>query len=228
MAGMTRRQVIDLLGAPTRVLKGRALGVLNPYPTGRSNLTPAQAKFVQEVTKSDAKLTPIAPHPEDRAALDGYRRKPGEELTAVELAWLQRLPLEPEKVTFDDAVQLAALDHSIREATNPASARLIRSIWEPVKDLHDIARAEAKLRRAKAEPNAIPSSAFDALVDALKSEYPDASEAMLEAEAREILGRLRIKRADDRAREIERATSALEEARGRKARRGELTREASA
>lgn len=106
-------------------------------------------------------------------------------LSPVELAWLQRLPQDPTQVPFRDAQTLAGLSQAIRPSTNPADARFVASVWEPVKDIHDRAESAVRAENAAQPLPPIPSSALGALADAIMHETPDLTpgEALARASA---------------------------------------------
>jgi len=61
------------------------------------------------------------------------------QLSAADLAWLQRLPSDPVSITFEDARVLAGMSAAL--PLGSADRRLVDSIWLPVKQLHDTAQA---------------------------------------------------------------------------------------
>lgn len=108
-----------------------------------------------------------------------------EELSGADLLWLQRLPEDPAAVTFDDAVRLARMADSINASTAPASAMLVKSLWEPIKDLHDEAGARDELARVR-EPGRISQAAQQAVIEVLEAthDFHSPSEALAVARER--------------------------------------------
>lgn len=96
-------------------------------------------------------------HPRDMAHRKRQPRRTGDlELTPVELAWLQRLPADPEQVSFDDAVELAAMTFVDRGIGSP-STRLLNSHWLPVEAVFDRREAEYRLQEARRPLHLIPN-----------------------------------------------------------------------
>jgi len=87
------------------------------------------------------------------------------------LAWLQRLPAEPHHIPYEDGRVLAGM----AQATPLGSSdrRLVDSIWNPVKQLHDIGQAKAALANADAAAVPTPPPAtHHVLAAALAREMP--------------------------------------------------------
>lgn len=192
---LTTKQLLSLLDGKQMTI-GRALGILRRdehYPS----LPAAQREFVRAVYEA-AREKPGAPvqHPEDAAHRSRReRRDERAELTPVELAWLDRLPRDPAQVRFDDAVQLATLARSISAMHTPTSARLVESIWLPVKAIHDRRVADAKLAQARRPLSALPASTRDAVRAALAVEMPGIADSVLAGQAGEVVRELEDARA---------------------------------
>ena len=96
------------------------------------------------------------------------------ELAASDIAWLNRLPSDPAAVSYDDAVQLAGIAKASSAFTNRSDARLVQSIWQPVKEVHDTRAAEAALRNAQSKPSFQETPGLrEALADAIAAEVPN-------------------------------------------------------
>lgn len=102
--------------------------------------------------------------------------------TASDVVWLQRLPADPAAISDDDVVQLTRLVATAEPRSG--DARLVGSIFEPVRRLHARRRAEAELAALKAlSPVQTPQRLSEALAEAVRSEVPQLShdEAALRA-----------------------------------------------
>lgn len=229
MSGLEASKIFDLLG-PSEMNRGRARHVLTINSSAQNRLTDSQREFIEAIGERSAGRPSVPPHPADHAQLGGVRnsRQKDADLTAVELAWLQRLPLDPKQITFDDAVQLASLSASIGRIKAPASARLIDSVWQPVKDIHDERVAKARFEHAKAAPQPMPSSTLDALTDTLAAKHPEVSWDALRIDARSMLNDYVTTRDREQEKAIERAERNLKEVRESIARRAEITPEMTA
>lgn len=99
-------------------------------------------------------------------------------LSPADLMWIDRLPRNPEQVSHDDAVTLAGLAREVSSMTSPSDARLIQSVWEPVREVHDrrSAQADAAAAAATPDPN-VPSSTLAALADSIEAEVPGLTHA---------------------------------------------------
>jgi len=95
-----------------------------------------------------------------------------EVLPPADLAWINRLPTDPTQVSYDDAVHLAALAAAAVTLKDRSAARLVQSVWAPVKELYDAAAAEVTLRNAQLPTPPVPSSVLPALADAIAAENP--------------------------------------------------------
>lgn len=227
MTAMTTRELLKLLDGK-QMNQGAAKAKLGR--TGRpGHYLPAdQKRFLESVSTAARPQRGAGPvHPETEASRNQYRRDKDEDLTPVELAWLQRLPLDPSKVTFDDAVRLAALAASIREAKTPASARLVQSVWEPVKHLHDERVAKDRAERVREPLGKLPKTTVGAIADALMEEHPGVSREALMHEAREIVSNFEAQRIRQYERTIEKADQQLAEVNVDVARSAETAREVS-
>lgn len=128
-----------------------------------------------------ANPTTYRPSMEQRRDTRGGRTN--RELSPADLLWLQRLPTDPERVTDDDARTLSAM---AAEVAPPGDKRLVKSIFDPVRRLHDRRQAEAELANLRAAtPRPVPSAAQSVLADAILSETPGLTtdEAMSRARA---------------------------------------------
>ena len=108
------------------------------------------------------------------------------ELGPADLAWLERLSRDPAAITDHDARELAGLAASV---AHPSSdARLVLSILEPVRLLHDQRQARAELTAMQALPAVtIPASAVRVVSDALAREHPALLPTEVTARATDLL-----------------------------------------
>ena len=93
------------------------------------------------------------------------------QLNAADLGWLQRLPTEPDKISYEDGRVLAGMVQATKLGS--PDRRLVDSIWHPVKQLHDIGQAKANL--ANADAAAVPTppaTTQDVLAAAIARETP--------------------------------------------------------
>jgi hypothetical protein len=73
-------------------------------------------------------------------------------------------------VPFEDAQQLAGLVSAVSKMSQPADARLLESIWRPIREFHDKAAAQAELTAAQHPLPEVPSTAYGALADIIGQE----------------------------------------------------------
>jgi len=125
-------------------------------------------------------------HPMDDPRARSARAIEG--LTPSDIAWVTRLPLDPEQISHEDAVQLAALASGLQASVRvpgaqggrpvaatvdrSSDARLLNSVWVPVKEVHDAKAAQVALNNAGSPVPEVPSSTLSALADALAAEVP--------------------------------------------------------
>jgi len=97
----------------------------------------------------------------------------GTPLSPSDLAWIGRLPSDPTKMPYDDAVQLAGLSASLAGTQHASDARLVDSVWKPVQEVHDAGAARVALDQAQRSVPDVPSSAVRALADSIAAEVPN-------------------------------------------------------
>jgi hypothetical protein len=174
---MTPKELLDLLSG-SNMNAGKAGARLRRGANPGSLLPRAQREFLETVRDTPRRTTTAGVvHPEDEAGRVANRRNKDEDLSPVELAWLQRLPLDPAAITFDDAVQLAALASSVSKMKTPATYRLVESVWRPVKDLHDERLAKAQLEKARAPLPDLPLTTVQAIAASLAAQETKFAEA---------------------------------------------------
>ena len=99
--------------------------------------------------------------------------KPSDGLTPSDLAWINRLSTDPAAVPFHDAVSLAGLASGLSTFKNPSDVRLVQSVSQPVKEVHDASAARVALAAAQTPVPNVPSSALSALTDSIAAEVPN-------------------------------------------------------
>jgi hypothetical protein len=181
--------------------------------------TPAQERLI---TEAAARPTPPPVeehrHPAMAPLTGGFT---ADTLAPADIAFLERLPTDPEQVTAQQARQLAGLAATIKRGT--PDRRLLDAVWQPVKDLHDRRAAEAALARVSRPLPAIPDSAVDAIADALLDRQPDLGRAEARARAERMLADRRYAQELDQRRAVADAEARLAEVVAAAERRAALT-----
>ncbi len=189
---LTSQQILDVVGAePSAALAGKVAFMRRSLRTGMHGKSGPDShhQFLADVAEQSAAAGPPGAtyqHPADDPRVRAV--KPSEAgLSGSAIAWLSRLPADPAKVSHDDAIQLAGLAAGsaglaggLPGSQAASDARLIQSVWEPVREIHDANAARAGLAAAQTSPPPVPSSAVRALADSIAAEVPDlsASEAL--------------------------------------------------
>lgn len=176
----------------------------------REGGSPALRRLCEELIGQRIEKLTMPSHPQQHAGRERYLRDNDEELSPVELVWLQRLPRDPKEVTFEEAARLASLAASINTLKAPSSARLVESVWEPVKALHDKRVAEAQLERARQPLPSIPDGALDAVTELLARDHPGVSEGALQFQAQELMAEFHATRQHDHERAVADSEAAVE------------------
>lgn len=166
---LSSREIVDIIAAPPTAMNMGKVRFLADREKKRSfsSSTRAQRAFIEA-----AQRTPVADpvgtyrHP----AAQPLPMRDNVPLSPVELAWLQRLPADPTQVSFDDAQALAAMDKAINPLQHPADSRLVRSVWAPVRDMHDANANEVQIRAARRPLPPMPHETLSALADAFLHE----------------------------------------------------------
>lgn len=130
-------------------------------------------------------------------------------LTPADLVWLQRLPQNPEAVSFADAAAVAQLAASISPVDNRSDSRLVQSIWRPLKAHHDGVQAHADLEAAKKPLPPVPASTVPALVDALRAELPQHTDDEVLGRAEQVLTQALTARENEHAKRLAQAEAAV-------------------
>src|SRR4051794_31683887 len=155
--------------------RGSAMYALHAASGYGPGAAPKAAGFLQRFIDLPVPDRNVGQHPRDavRMNADDMRRADSgnaEPLSPAELAWLQRLPSDPAAVTFDDATALAGMAERLSPSTQPADARLVHDIWQPIADLHDRRLLKGTVAIASRPLPQVPSGALDALVEAVGAE----------------------------------------------------------
>lgn len=177
-------QIVELATSePTRGQLGRVEALrraLRTGPNGPRMGGTATTTFLDDISQRPPWQPVVYTHPEQNAASAVRRRQVRDDVTgtmrpeplsATDAVWLQRVPQDPAQVPFDDAIQLARLAASFTDKGS-SDGRLVWSVWEPVKHVHDTAAAEADLRAAERPYPPVPPSVHEALQDAIAAEVP--------------------------------------------------------
>lgn len=179
---LSSNKILDMVGKePTRGLAGAVAFHRRDMKNGMgAQVGPtSHHRFLAEMEQT-ARTAPAPTaryvHPADMA-----RRLPASSpnsvaksgLSPADMMWIDRLPRDPEQVSHDDAVVLAGLASQVSSMTNPSDARLIESVWTPVREVHDRRSAQADAAAAAATPTpSVPSSTLAALADSIVAEVP--------------------------------------------------------
>lgn len=148
----------------------------------------------------------------------------GTPLSPSDLAWIGRLPTDPGKMPYDDAAALAGLSASLAGTPHASDARLVESVYAPVRELHDAAAARAALTAAQRPAPPVPSSALQALTDAIAAEVPTLQPAEALSRAGAQLRDAMDKRATVRQQKVADARDAIARAQEAAAARTATTR----
>jgi len=133
------------------------------------------------------------------------------QLNAADLGWLQRLPAEPHHISYEDGRVLAGMAQATKLGSS--DRRLVDSIWNPVKQLHDIGQAKANLANADAAAVPTPPPAtHDVLATALAREMPMLTADEVRARARTQLADAVAKQTETRRQARDAAADALAKA----------------
>jgi hypothetical protein len=207
---MSSRKILELLQAPaTGMNRGRAVHARLDARRPGAGATAAQRRFTEALTGLPKPTSEAYTHPAT-SAIGARHETPA--LTPADLMWLDRLPRDPAQASFDDARRLASMEAGLREGKAPASdRRLLASIWEPIRSVHDRKAAEIALRNAQQPLPQVPSDALDALVDAVSAETPELHDDEVVVRAGRMLHEALNTRSQVREAAIEAATRQLNE-----------------
>ena len=191
-------------------MRRKADGYFTP-PIGRKSTIQSVElkKLFAEVSSRGDVARESYQHPATRISGSARERTGGAGLGPSEIAWLQRVPTNPQDVSFVDAVELAKLSATIDRLKHPADARLIDQAWKPVKEFHDRNAAQVALRNAEQPLPAIPTSAYGALAEAILKENDQLRPEEALGRADDALAEAHAARVTERARAIDAAQTAL-------------------
>ena len=218
---LTTTDITDLITAtPSKGRRGRMLAMQRQLNRDR-NSSSAQRKLIAALLEQEPVASAVYSHPERAVRLDPVRAGKAITLTESDRAWLSRLPTA-DKVTFNDATELARLARQVEPRT--PDARLIASIWEPVRTRHDRAAAARELDAARQPWPDIPRAALrEALVDAVKAETSELDEAERRNRANVMLDAALTARAGRHTALVDGARNVLEDVENRRTERESLT-----
>lgn len=226
---LSSKQVLDLVSQnPSHGLKGKIAYHQRAQRTSMNafNGPDSHRRLLDDLAAQCEALPPPTAATYAHPADDPRARsvKPVNGLTPSDMAWISRMPTDPAAVPFDDAVALAGLASGLSTFKHPSDARLVQSVWQPVKEIHDANAARVALDQAQTPVPNVPSSALSALTDAIAAEVPqlDSTEAVARAGAQ--LGDTLDKRATARQNKVTDARAAIAQASEAAARRTAVTR----
>ena len=216
---ITVENIAHLLTANGSTVRGEVLFFLEQLARKPNSGTPKTRQLLTALAATPQASRSKVTHPLDHATRAQYRRDNDDDLSPVELMWLQRLSLDPSKVSFPDAARLAALAQSISPMQAPASARLIDSIWGPVKELHDRRVAEAQHADAAEPLTRIPSVAIGAIAELLEQQNEGLDDLAIASKAREVMATVSTQREGQHSKALAAADRDLKELAHRAAQR---------
>jgi hypothetical protein len=161
------------------------------------------AELLDRAARQTHAAPPVGRHPGDRARRDQQLAERG--LSDSDRIWLSRLPSDPSAVTFDDAEALAGLVASVGAMKHPGDARLLASIWSPVKTIHDRRHAAETVATARAPLSPLPDGCVAALAAIVATEVTGLSADEVTARAGEMLRAAVEGRDQERAQVVARA-----------------------
>lgn len=168
---ISTQQLVDLLSRPvSQVTVGRAASMR--MRRGDRAPTPKQEALLSDYEAAKPAAKAVYSHP----ASGALPPRPDGPLLASELAWMDRVAppgTDPASVSHQDAQALAAISRGVSPVQHPADARLVDAVWGPVKEYHDQREAQTALDNASSADPPIPSSALQAVSDAVASEHPE-------------------------------------------------------
>jgi hypothetical protein len=177
---LNSKAVLDLaMATGTPGIAGRVAAIRRFHSgTGMTTgLPPRQQRLVQDVQAVPPVATGTYNHPGAGVTAGAPGRGP---LTASEIAWLQTLPTDPERMPFDDARALAQLTADLSSSAtlpgqpkperNPGDLRLLHAVFDPVAEYHDANAAEVAFNNAAQPLPQVPASALGALAEAVGAE----------------------------------------------------------
>jgi len=191
---LSSKRILDLVSSPPAPgLKGKVDSARRSLRTSMNGLAgPVShhrflADMAAQADGASQQRRETYQHPMDDPRARSARAIEG--LTPSDIAWVTRLPLDPEQISHEDAVQLAALASGLQASVRvpgaqggrpvvpvpvdrSSDARLVNSVWVPVKEVHDAKAAQVALNNAASPVPEVPSSTLSALADALAAEVP--------------------------------------------------------
>ena len=170
MTVLSSKQIVKLISEPAT---GASLGSVaymarrgRPGSSVVGGPSAKQQAFLADMGKVRPAQRETYQHPADAPPV---LRQEGP-VSPVEVAWLNRLPQDPQQVSFDDARALATMARTVLAAKHPADARLVHQVWDPIKAVHDQAAAKVAIDNDRQPLPDVPSSTLGALADAIHAE----------------------------------------------------------
>lgn len=174
--------------------------------------TQARRKFLGELIGSERPPSSGGyTHPARVSARNIDRDK--NRLDASDLAWLERLPRDPTEVSLEDAATVHGLLKNLRLGrASESDRRLVQSIWQPIKALHDKAEAVHNLELARRPLPELSEAAVAAVAEVMCNEDPSLDPEWATIQARRELDHAHSRQARQRDRAIEAAQRQLAQA----------------
>lgn len=201
---MSSKQLIDLATAGLAgTNRGRAMSLKRRLSGPAIRLPSAKQRAFVEGLLSQPREDAAGAynHPANGVAHNIDRKKT--QLLPSDIAWLDRLPKDPDQVSIDDARTLYGLLKSLPLGrASESDRRLVQSHWGPIKALHDKAQAEHNLRLASRPLPEITTAAVTAVAEAMRNEDPALDEEFSHIQAKRALDAAHGVKARDRDQQI--------------------------
>jgi hypothetical protein len=167
---LTSKQLLDLYATPSTSngFRGRLQSLRRSAHPGGGRMADPDVALIDAISSAlpNKATSPGYDSPIRPELAVGNARNP-KPLTPSDLMWLERLPRDPADVSYEDARALSQLAHSTEPGS--ADARLMNSIYEPVRRLHAGRLAQVELARLEETP--LPDVPANQAVAALAKAY---------------------------------------------------------
>lgn len=166
---LTSRQILKLLETP--YANGKVLGQIEGMRRSLGNGFSRDGDLLKATAATIPPRTTPVVYDNPLREIGVPRTDP---LSPADIAWLQRLPSNPEEISYADARLLSSMAAGMKRSSS--DGRLVWSVYEPVRRLHQGRDAHAQLERVrKATPLTVPAGLQELLVQAILRENPDLS-----------------------------------------------------
>jgi len=205
--------LVDLATTGTRGMgRGRAMSVHRRLsgPSARGRVS-KQRQFLEQLLEEPREAVGAYDHPRDGVSHHVDMKKTA--LLPSDIAWLDRLPKDPAKVSVEDARTLRSLLGSLKLGkASESDRRLVLMQWNPVKALHDRGEAEHNLELASRPLPGLSSQAISAVTESLLNEDSSLDEEIAGIHAQRMLEAAAVTQASERDRKIRWAQQRLDKA----------------